>query len=59
MGSDNLAGVIMGIWNDRLIDKEWNMVLENNFYPNMLAIQSVHGGEEELNISISREQFFL
>ncbi len=33
MGSDDLAGVIMGIWNDRLIDKEWNMVLENNFLP--------------------------
>lgn len=59
MGSDDLAGVIMGIWNDRLIDKEWNMVLENNFYPNMLAIAERSWREEELNISISREQFFL
>ena len=59
MGSDNLAGVIMGIWNDRLIDKEWNIVLENNFYPNMLAIaeRSWRGGGTEY--SISREQFFL
>ena len=49
MGSDDLAGVIMGIWNDRLIDKEWNMVLENNFYPNMLAIaeRSWRGGGTE------------
>lgn len=38
MGSDDLAGVIMGIWNDRLIEKEQNIILENNFYPNMLAI---------------------
>lgn len=37
-GSDDLAGVIMGIWNDRKIDKDRNMILENNFYPNMLAI---------------------
>ena len=39
----------MGIWNDRLIDKEWNMVLENNFYPNMLAIaeRSWRGGGTE------------
>lgn len=22
----------------RVVDKEWNMILENNFYPNMLAI---------------------
>lgn len=48
-GSDDLAGVIMGIWNDRLVDKEWNMILENNFYPNMLAIaeRSWRGGGSE------------
>lgn len=48
-GRDDLAGVIMGIWNDRLVDKEWNMILENNFYPNMLAIaeRSWRGGGSE------------
>ena len=38
VGSEGLAGVIMGIWHDRLLEKEQNMILENNFYPNMLAI---------------------
>ena len=38
IGSEGLAGVIMGIWHDRLLEKEQNMILENNFYPNMLAI---------------------
>lgn len=36
-GSDDLAGTILAIWNDRLIDSEWDMIIENNFYPNMLA----------------------
>lgn len=49
MGSDDLAGVIMGIWNDRLIENERNMVLENNFYPNMLAMaeRAWRGGGKE------------
>lgn len=38
MGSDDLAGVILGVWNDRLLNSEQNIILENNFYPNMLAI---------------------
>ncbi|WP_172503896.1 family 20 glycosylhydrolase [Bacteroides acidifaciens] len=37
-GSDDLAGTILAIWNDRLIDSEWDMIIENNFYPNMLAV---------------------
>lgn len=37
-GSEDLAGVIMAVWNDRLIEDDWNRVAENNFYPNMLAI---------------------
>lgn len=37
-GSDDLAGTILAVWNDRLIDSEWNMIIENNFYPNMLAV---------------------
>ncbi len=48
-GSDDLAGVIMAVWNDRLVEKEWNIILENNFYPNMLAIaeRSWKGGGTE------------
>ena len=37
-GSDDLAGVILGIWHDRLVQPEENMIRENNFYPAMLAI---------------------
>lgn len=37
-GSNDLAGTILAIWNDRLIDSEWDMIVENNFYPNMLAV---------------------
>lgn len=37
-GSNDLAGTILAIWNDRLIDSEWDMIIENNFYPNMLAV---------------------
>lgn len=37
-GSDDLAGTILAIWNDRLVDTEWGMIIENNFYPNMLAM---------------------
>ena len=38
MGSEDLAGVILGIWNDRMLSNEQNIILENNFYSNMLAI---------------------
>ena len=37
-GSDDLAGTILAIWNDRLVSTEWEMIIENNFYPNMLAM---------------------
>ena len=37
-GSDDIAGTIVALWHDRLVSGEWNMVLENNFYPNALAI---------------------
>lgn len=37
-GSEDIAGVILGIWNDRLIVPEANRISENNFYPNMLAV---------------------
>lgn len=37
-GSDDIAGTILAIWNDRLVQPEQNTILENNFYPNMLAM---------------------
>ena len=37
-GSEDLAGTILAIWNDRLVSTEWGMIIENNFYPNMLAM---------------------
>ena len=37
-GSDDIAGVILALWHDRLLGSEENMLLENGFYPNMLAI---------------------
>lgn len=36
-GSDDLAGTIIALWNDRLITNEKDIILQNNFYPNMLA----------------------
>jgi len=37
-GSPDIAGTILAIWNDRYVADERNVVLENNFYPNMLAM---------------------
>lgn len=37
-GNEDLAGVILSVWNDRLIPDEKSIILQNNFYPNMLAI---------------------
>ncbi|WP_294471587.1 family 20 glycosylhydrolase [uncultured Bacteroides sp.] len=37
-GSDDLAGTILAVWNDRKIDTEREIIIENNFYPNMLAM---------------------
>ena len=37
-GSEDVAGTILALWHDRLIDNEWNLVIENGLYPNMLAI---------------------
>lgn len=48
-GSDDIAGTIVALWHDRLVSGERNMVLENNFYPNALAIaeRAWHGGGTE------------
>lgn len=37
-GSDDVAGTILAVWNDRYVNKEENIISENGFYPNMLAI---------------------
>lgn len=37
-GSEDIAGAILALWHDRLVDHERNMVLENGLYPNMLAM---------------------
>ena len=37
-GSDDLAGTILAVWNDRYIPSEQELIINNNFYPNMLAM---------------------
>lgn len=37
-GSDDLAGSIVAVWNDRLVDSERNIVIENGLYPHALAL---------------------
>lgn len=46
---DQPVGVMMCVWNDRLLEKEMDILLENNFYPNMLAVaeRSWRGGGSE------------
>lgn len=45
-GSDDMAGTILAIWNDRLVEPEEHIIKENFLYPNMLAIadRSWRGG---------------
>ena len=44
-GSEDIAGTILALWHDRLIDNEWNLVIENGLYPNMLAIAERASGK--------------
>lgn len=37
-GSEDVAGVILAVWNDRLLSTEEGIILENSFYPHMLAM---------------------
>lgn len=48
-GSDDIAGGIIAIWNDRLLPNDEQIVLQNNFYPSMLAFaeRSWCGGGSE------------
>ena len=51
-GSDDLAGVIIGIWHDRVIENEEDNIKQNHLYPNMLAIAErawLGGGNEYFN----------
>ena len=51
-GSEDLAGVIVAIWNDRIVEDEKSIIAQNNFYPNMLAIAErswMGGGSEYFN----------
>lgn len=36
-GSDDIAGSILAVWQDRYVAPEENVIRENSFYPNMLA----------------------
>lgn len=45
-GNEDVAGVVLAVWNDRLISDEKELVCQNHFYPNMLAMaeRSWRGG---------------
>ncbi|NLZ94784.1 MAG: family 20 glycosylhydrolase [Bacteroidales bacterium] len=48
-GNDDIAGGIVAIWNDRLLEDEKQIILQNNFYPSMLAFAErswIGGGSE-------------
>ena len=48
-GSEDIAGAIMAVWQDRVVVPEENVIRENAFYPNMLAFaeRSWRGGGSE------------
>ena len=58
-GSDDIAGTILAIWNDRMISKEEDMIVQNGFIPVCLPLQNVHGEVAEQNISMGMERCFL
>jgi hypothetical protein len=48
-GSDDIAGGIIAIWTDRILPNDEQIVLQNNFYPTMLAFTErawLGGGSE-------------
>ena len=57
-GSEDIAGTILALWHDRLIDNEWNLVIENGLYPNMLAIAERAGEGEVRNILTDWVRYF-
>lgn len=48
-GSPDYAGSILAVWNDRRVEKEENIILENAFYPAMLTLaeRAWRGGGQE------------
>ena len=51
-GDDDVVGAIIALWHDRLLSSEENMILENNFYPSMLALAErtwLGGGSQYFN----------
>jgi hypothetical protein len=48
-GSDDIAGSILAIWNDRYLPTEKEIILQNYFYPNMMAFaeRTWRGGGSE------------
>ncbi len=48
-GSHDYAGVIIALWNDRNVESERNIILENGFYPVMLTLaeRTWKGGQDE------------
>ena len=48
-GSQDYAGTIVAFWHDRLVQPEQNMIIENAFYPAILAIaeRAWRGGGDE------------
>lgn len=48
-GSDDIAGVILAIWNDRILPDEKDIMLQNYVYPNLLALaeRAWRGGGSE------------
>lgn len=51
-GDDDVVGAIIALWHDRLLASEENMILENNFYPSMLALAErtwLGGGSQYYN----------
>ncbi|MFI3315387.1 MAG: family 20 glycosylhydrolase [Rikenellaceae bacterium] len=52
IGSDDIAGSIMAIWHDRLVEPEEDMMIQNALYPTMLAFAErtwLGGGSEYYN----------
>ena len=48
-GSPDYAGAVIGVWHDRLVRPERNMILENGFYPALLTLaeRTWRGGGKE------------
>lgn len=50
--NSGVAGAILGVWNDRKLTNTEQILLQNNFYPNMLALAErawLGGGSEYFN----------